>query len=87
MSTTQKCTKCLKELDLTSFKKWKNGNYLNSCIQCNIIRQLMKKQTHKICLCCNETKSYDEFVKNKRTSSHFCLKCIEDKKVINRDKR
>ena len=87
MSTTQKCTKCLKELELTSFKKWKNGNYLNSCIQCNIIRQLMKKQTHKICLCCNETKSYDEFVKNKRTSSHFCLKCIEDKKVINRDKR
>jgi hypothetical protein len=87
MSATKKCTMCLKELDLTSFNKWKNGNYLNSCIQCNIKRQLIKKQTHKICLCCNETKSYNEFIKNKKSSSHFCLKCIEDKKDINRDKR
>ena len=87
MSSVKKCTRCKKELEITLFNKWKNGEYLSNCIDCNIKRQLVKKKTHKKCCNCKEIKLIDDFKKSDKGKSKFCINCLEKQKDVNKKKR
>lgn len=87
MSTTKKCNQCKKDLELTSFKKWKNGKYLTNCILCNKRKLLSKNKKSKICKECLNEKPYDQFNKTKKSYSFYCLDCDKNCKLNNKNKR
>ena len=87
MSTTKNCKNCKKDLEITSFKKWKNGNYLSNCILCNKRKLLSKNKKTKLCKECLIEKPYNQFSKTEKSYSLNCLDCVKKCELNNINKR